>query len=154
MTNYRITATYQNLTDSKVIIVSKGTLTLSAADTSKALNDTNRTPAAAKVSGLAVWDTVSLAAGTDYTLTSEGTTAALPGKYPIYIALKDSQKIQSLQEKYNILLKNAVYTLSGESYTVNAKGDTNGTVSITYQADAASAVLRFPAAADYPKAAR
>lgn len=145
VTNYRITAVYQKsgetLTDSKVIIVSKGTLTLSAADTSKTLNDTNRTPAAAKVSGLAAWDTVSLAAGTDYTLTSEGTTAALPGKYPIYIALKDSQKIQSLQEKYNILLKNAVYTLSGESYTVNAKGDTNGTVSITYQADAASAVL-------------
>ena len=140
VTNYRITATYQNLTDSKVIIVSKGTLTLSAADTSKALNDT-RTPAAAKVSGLAAWDTVSLAAGTDYTLTSEGTTAALPGKYPIYIALKDSQKIQSLQEKYNILLKNAVYTLSGKSYVVSATGDTNGTVSISYQADAASAVL-------------
>lgn len=140
VTNYRITATRQNLTDSKVIIVSKGTLTLSAADTSKALNDT-RTPDAAVLSGLAVWDNDTLTAGTDYTLTSEGTTAALPGKYPIYIALKDSQKIQSLQEKYNILLKNAVYTLSGESYTVNAKGDTNGTVSITYQADAASAVL-------------
>ena len=154
VTNYRITATCQNLTDSKVIIVSKGTLTLSAADTSKALNDTNRTPAAAKVSGLAAWDTVSLAAGTDYTLTSEGTTAALPGKYPIYIALKDSQKIQSLQEKYNILLKNAVYTLSGESYTVNAKGDTNGTVSITYQADAASAVLPVSSGSSLPKGSK
>lgn len=154
VTNYRITATRQNLTDSKVIIVSKGTLTLSAADTSKALNDTNRTPAAAKVSGLAAWDTVSLAAGTDYTLTSEGTTAALPGKYPIYIALKDSQKIQSLQEKYNILLKNAVYTLSGESYTVNAKGDTNGTVSITYQADAASAVLPVSSGSSLPKGSK
>lgn len=153
VTNYRITATRQNLTDSKVIIVSKGTLTLSAADTSKALNDT-RTPAAAKVSGLAAWDTVSLAAGTDYTLTSEGTTAALPGKYPIYIALKDSQKIQSLQEKYNILLKNAVYTLSGESYTVNAKGDTNGTVSITYQADAASAVLPVSSGSSLPKGSK
>lgn len=153
VTNYRITATRQNLTDSKVIIVSKGTLTLSAADTSKALNDT-RTPAAAKVSGLAVWDTVSLAAGTDYTLTSEGTTAALPGKYPIYIALKDSQKIQSLQEKYNILLKNAVYTLSGESYTVNAKGDTNGTVSITYQADAASAVLPVSSGSRLPQGSK
>ena len=154
VTNYRITATCQNLTDSKVIIVSKGTLTLSAADTSKALNDTNCTPAAAKVSGLAAWDTVSLAAGTDYTLTSEGTTAALPGKYPIYIALKDSQKIQSLQEKYNILLKNAVYTLSGESYTVNAKGDTNGTVSITYQADAASAVLPVSSGSSLPKGSK
>lgn len=153
VTNYRITATRQNLTDSKVIIVSKGTLTLSAADTSKALNDT-RTPAAAKVSGLAAWDTVSLAAGTDYTLTSEGTTAALPGKYPIYIALKDSQKIQSLQEKYNILLKNAIYTLSGESYTVNAKGDTNGTVSITYQADAASAVLPVSSGSRLPKGSK
>ena len=71
MTNYRITATCQNLTDSKVIIVSKGTLTLSAADTSKALNDT-RTPAAAKVSGLAAWDNDTLTADTDYTLTSEG----------------------------------------------------------------------------------
>ena len=59
-----------------------------------------------------------------------------------------------MQEKYNILLKNAVYTLSGESYTVNAKGDTNGTVSITYQADAASAVLPVSAAAACPKAAR
>ena len=102
VTNYRITAAYQKsgatLTDSKVIIVSKGTLTLSAADTSKALNDT-RTPDAAKVSGLAAWDTVSLAAGTDYTLTSEGTTAALPGKYPIYIALKDSVAVKSLQQK-------------------------------------------------------
>ncbi len=153
VTNYRITATRQNLTDSKVIIVSKGTLTLSAADTSKALNDT-RTPDAAKVSGLAAWDTVSLAAGTDYTLTSEGTTAALPGKYPIYIALKDSQKIQSLQEKYNILLKNAIYTLSGESYTVNAKGDTNGTVSITYQADAASAVLPVSSGSSLPKGSK
>ena len=76
MTNYRITATCQNLTDSKVIIVSKGTLTLSAADTSKALNDTNRTPAAAEVSGLAAWDNDTLTADTDYTLTSEGTTAA------------------------------------------------------------------------------
>lgn len=144
VTNYRITAAYQKsgetLTDSKVIIVSKGTLTLSAADTSKALNDT-RTPAAAKVSGLAAWDTVSLAAGTDYTLTSEGTTAALPGEYPIYIALKDSNAVKSLQQKYNILLKNAVYTLSGKSYVVSATGDTNGTVSISYQADAASAVL-------------
>lgn len=154
VTNYRITATRQNLTDSKVIIVSKGTLTLSAADTSKALNDTNRTPAAAKVSGLAAWDNDTLTADTDYTLTSEGTTAALPGKYPIYIALKDSQKIQSLQEKYNILLKNAVYTLSGESYTVNAKGDTNGTVSITYQADAASAVLPISSGSSLPKGSK
>lgn len=158
VTNYRITAAYQKsgetLTDSKVIIVSKGTLTLSAADTSKALNDTNRTPAAAKVSGLAAWDNDTLTAGTDYTLTSEGTTAALPGKYPIYIALKDSQKIQSLQEKYNILLKNAVYTLSGESYTVNAKGDTNGTVSITYQADAASAVLPVSSGSSLPKGSK
>ena len=154
VTNYRITATCQNLTDSKVIIVSKGTLTLSAADTSKALNDTNRTPAAAKVSGLAAWDTVSLAAGTDYTLTSEGTTAALPGKYPIYIALKDSVAVKSLQQKYNILLKNAVYTLSGESYTVNAKGDTNGTVSITYQADAASAVLPVSSGSSLPKGSK
>lgn len=141
VTNYRITAARQNLTDSKVIIVSKGTLTLSAADTSKALNDTNRTPDAAEISGLAAWDNNTLTAGTDYTLTSEGTTAALPGEYPIYIALKDSVAVKSLQQKYNILLKNAVYTLSGESYTVNAKGDTNGTVSISYQADAASAVL-------------
>ena len=158
VTNYRITAAYQKsgetLTDSKVIIVSKGTLTLSAADTSKALNDTNRTPAAAKFSGLAAWDNDTLTAGTDYTLTSEGTTAALPGKYPIYIALKDSQKIQSLQEKYNILLKNAVYTLSGESYTVNAKGDTNGTVSITYQADAASAVLPVSSGSSLPKGSK
>ena len=154
VTNYRITATCQNLTDSKVIIVSKGTLTLSAADTSKALNDTNRTPAAAEVSGLAAWDNDTLTADTDYTLTSEGTTAALPGKYPIYIALKDSKKIQSLQEKYNILLKNAVYTLSGESYTVNAKGDTNGTVSITYQADAASAVLPVSSGSSLPKGSK
>ena len=153
VTNYRITATRQNLTDSKVIIVSKGTLTLSAADTSKALNDT-RTPAAAKVSGLAAWDNDTLTAGTDYTLTSEGTTAALPGKYPIYIALKDSQKIQSLQEKYNILLKNAVYTLSGESHTVNAKSDTNGTISITYQADAASAVLPVSSGSRLPKGSK
>ena len=158
VTNYRITAAYQKsgetLTDSKVIIVSKGTLTLSAADTSKALNDTNRTPAAAKVSGLAAWDNGTLTAGTDYTLTSEGVSAALPGEYPIYIALKDSQKIQSLQEKYNILLKNAVYTLSGESYTVNAKGDTNGTVSITYQADAASAVLPVSSGSSLPKGSK
>ena len=158
VTNYRITAAYQKsgetLTDSKVIIVSKGTLTLSAADTSKALNDTNRTPAAAKVSGLAAWDNDTLTAGTDYTLTSEGVSAALPGEYPIYIALKDSQKIQSLQEKYNILLKNAVYTLSGESYTVNAKGDTNGTVSITYQADAASAVLPVSSGSSLPKGSK
>ncbi len=153
VTNYRITATCQNLTDSKVIIVSKGTLTLSAADTSKALNDT-RTPDAAVLSGLAAWDTVSLAADMDYTLTSEGVSAALPGEYPIYIALKDSQKIQSLQEKYNILLKNAVYTLSGESYTVNAKGDTNGTVSITYQADAASAVLPVSSGSSLPKGSK
>ena len=153
VTNYRITATCQNLTDSKVIIVSKGTLTLSAADTSKALNDT-RTPAAAKVSGLAAWDNDTLTADTDYTLTSEGVSAALPGEYPIYIALKDSQKIQSLQEKYNILLKNAVYTLSGESYTVNAKGDTNGTVSITYQADAASAMLPVSSGSSLPKGSK
>lgn len=153
VTNYRITATRQNLTDSKVIIVSKGTLTLSAADTSKALNDT-RTPAAAKVSGLAAWDTVSLAADMDYTLTSEGTTAALPGEYPIYIALKDSVAVKSLQQKYNILLKNAVYTLSGESYTVNAKGDTNGTVSITYQADASSAVLPVSSGSSLPKGSK
>ena len=154
VTNYRITATRQNLTDSKVIIVSKGTLTLSAADTSKALNDTNRTPAAAKVSGLAAWDNGTLTAGPDYTLTSEGTTAALPGKYPIYIALKDSVAVKSLQEKYNILLKNAIYTLSGESYTVNAKGDTNGTVSITYQADAASAVLPVSSGSSLPKGSK
>ena len=154
VTNYRITATCQNLTDSKVIIVSKGTLTLSAADTSKALNDTNRTPAAAKVSGLAAWDNGTLTAGPDYTLTSEGTTAALPGKYPIYIALKDSVAVKSLQEKYNILLKNAIYTLSGESYTVNAKGDTNGTVSITYQADAASAVLPVSSGSSLPKGSK
>lgn len=153
VTNYRITATCQNLTDSKVIIVSKGTLTLSATDTSKALNDT-RTPDAAKVSGLAAWDTVSLAAGTDYTLTSEGTTAALPGKYPIYIALKDSVAVKSLQQKYNILLKNAVYTLSGESYTVNAKGDTNGTVSISYQADTVSAVLPVSSGSSLPKGSK
>ena len=157
VTNYRITAAYQKsgatLTDSKVIIVSKGTLTLSAADTSKALNDT-RTPDAAKVSGLAAWDTVSLAAGTDYTLTSEGVSAALPGEYPIYIALKDSVAVKSLQQKYNILLKNAVYTLSGESYTVNAKGDTNGTVSITYQADAASAVLPVSSGSRLPKGSK
>ena len=154
VTNYRITATCQNLTDSKVIIVSKGTLTLSAADTSKALNDTNRTPAAAEVSGLAAWDNDTLTADTDYTLTSEGTTAALPGKYPIYIALKDSDAVKSLQQKYNILLKNAVYTLSGESYTVNAKGDTNGTVSITYQADAASAVLPVSSGSSLPKGSK
>lgn len=158
VTNYRITAAYQKsgetLTDSKVIIVSKGTLTLSAADTSKALNDTNRTSAAAKVSGLAAWDNDTLTAGTDYTLTSEGTTAALPGKYPIYIALKDSVAVKSLQQKYNILLKNAVYTLSGESYTVNAKGDTNGTVSITYQADAASAVLPVSSGSSLPKGSK
>ena len=157
VTNYRITAAYQKsgetLTDSKVIIVSKGTLTLSAADTSKALNDT-RTPDAAKVSGLAAWDNDTLTAGTDYTLTSEGTTAALPGKYPIYIALKDSVAVKSLQQKYNILLKNAVYTLSGESYTVNAKGDTNGTVSITYQADAASAVLPVSSGSRLPKGSK
>lgn len=158
VTNYRITAAYQKsgetLTDSKVIIVSKGTLTLSAADTSKALNDTNRTPAAAKVSGLAAWDNDTLTAGTDYTLTSEGTTVALPGEYPIYIALKDSNAVKSLQQKYNILLKNAVYTLSGESYTVNAKGDTNGTVSITYQADAASAVLPVSSGSSLPKGSK
>ena len=153
VTNYRITATRQNLTDSKVIIVSKGTLTLSAADTSKALNDT-RTPDAAVLSGLAVWDNDTLTAGTDYTLTSEGTTAALPGKYPIYIALKDSVAVKSLQQKYNILLKNAIYTLSGESYTVNAKGDTNGTVSITYQADAASAVLPVSSGSSLPKGSK
>lgn len=154
VTNYRITATRQNLTDSKVIIVSKGTLTLSAADTSKALNDTTRTPDAAVLSGLAAWDNDTLTADTDYTLTSEGTTAALPGKYPIYIALKDSVAVKSLQQKYNILLKNAVYTLSGESYTVNAKGDTNGTVSITYQADAASAVLPVSSGSSLPKGSK
>lgn len=158
VTNYRITATYQKsgetLTDSKVIIVGKGTLTLSAADTSKALNDTNRTPDAAEVSGLAAWDNGTLTAGTDYTLTSEGTTAALPSEYPIYIALKDSVSVKSLQQKYNILLKNAVYTLSGESYTVNAKGDTNGTVSITYQADAASAVLPVSSGSSLPKGSK
>ena len=87
-------------------------------------------------------------------LTSEGTTAALPGKYPIYIALKDSVAVKSLQQKYNILLKNAVYTLSGESYTVNAKGDTNGTVSITYQADAASAVLPVSSGSSLPKGSK
>lgn len=154
VTNYRITATRQNLTDSKVIIVSKGTLTLSAADTSKALNDTTRTPDAAVLSGLAAWDNDTLTADTDYTLTSEGVSAALPGEYPIYIALKDSVVVKSLQQKYNILLKNAVYTLSGESYTVNAKGDTNGTVSITYQADAASAVLPVSSGSSLPKGSK
>ena len=158
VTNYRITAAYQKsgetLTDSKVIIVSKGTLTLSAADTSKALNDTNRAPAAAEVSGLAAWDNDTLTAGTDYTLTSEGTTVALPGEYPIYIALKDSNAVKSLQQKYNILLKNAVYTLSGKSYVVSATGDTNGTVSISYQADAASAVLPVSSGSRLPKGSK
>lgn len=151
VTNYRITATHEALTDSKVVIVDKGTITLSATDTKKALNVTDRAPKNAALSGLATWDAVTLTAGTDYTLTSEGASATLPGEYPIYIALKDSETVKSLREKYNILLKNAVYTLSGESYTVNAKGDTNGTVSITYQADSASAILPVASGSSLPK---
>ena len=147
VTNYRITATYtdpitkETLTDSKVIVVNKGTATLSAANTAHNLNDTDRAPEAAVLTGLASWDKTLLTAGTDYTLTTEGTAATTPGEYPIYIALKDTEPVKALQEKYNILLKNATYTLNAVSYEVTAAGDTNGSVSITYQTDASSATL-------------
>ena len=145
VTNYLITASYtqngETFTDSKVVIVDKCTAMLSAVDTNKTLKDTDRSAKTAVLSGVAPWDTVSLKTDTDYTLISEGVTATVPGEYPIYIALKDSASVKSLNEKYNILLKNASYKLSGSSYTVSATGDANGTVSIAYQADKASSIL-------------
>lgn len=154
VTSYIITATYtqngENLTDSKAIIVDRGIATLSATDTSRAQNDADRSVNDAVLSGVAPWENVSLKESTDYTLTSEGITAALPGEYPIYLALKASATVKSLEEKYILQLKNAVYTLSASSYTVSAQGDTNGTVSVTYKADAASATLPFAGGSKLP----
>ena len=145
VTSYLITAAYtqngETLTDSTVIIVDRGMATLSATDTNKAQNDADRSANDVILSGIAPWDAVSLTEGTDYTLTCEGITADLPGEYPIYIALKNSAAVKSLEEKYILQVKNATYTLFASSYTVSAAGDTNGTVSVTYQADEASATL-------------
>lgn len=154
VTSYLITAVYtqngEKLTDSKAIIVDRGIATLSATDTSKAQNDADRSVNDAVLSGVAPWENVSLKEGTDYTLTSEGITAALLGEYPIYLALKSSATVKALEKKYILQLKNAVYTLLASSYTVSAQGDTNGTVSVTYKADAASATLPFAGGSKLP----
>ena len=150
---FRITAANDNLTASAVISVGKATLTIAAQDTEKAVNDENRDSADATIT-TNNGQMVRLTRNTDYTVTSEGTTATLPGTYPIQVALKDTQTIRDLQTNYNIITQGATYTLTSEAYQVTAAAGANGSVSVSYQADSASALVPVQSGTSLPEGSK
>ena len=150
---FRITAANDNLTASAVISVGKATLTIAAQDTEKAVNDENRDSADATIT-TNNGQMVRLTRNTDYTVTSEGTTATLPGTYPIQVALKDTQTIRDLQTNYNIITQGATYTLTSEAYQVTAAAGANGSVSVSYQADDNSAVVPVQSGTSLPEGSK
>ena len=148
---FRITATNESLTASAVISVGKATLTLAAQDTEKAVNGSDRGPVDVTIT-TNNGQTVSLTKGTDYTVTSDGTTATIPGTYPIQVALVDnSNTVKNLQANYNIITQGATYTLTSEAYQVTATAGGNGSVSISYQADDNSAVVPVQSGTHLPE---
>ena len=148
---FRITAKNDNITASAVISVGKATLTLAAQDTEKAVNDENRNPADVTIT-TNNGQTVSLIKGIDYTVTSDGTTATIPGTYPIQVALVDtSDTVNGHQANYNIITQGATYTLTSKAYPVTATAGANGSVSISYQADSASATVPVQSGTHLPE---
>lgn len=135
VTSFLITATNSGLTASEVIVVGKGTLTISATETTRSINQSgsDRNPEEASITGSATWDTTNLTQGKDYKLTTDGTTSQEIGEYPITPSLLSTQDITLLQKSYNILMKTASYTLQSKSYTVTAAAGANGLVSMTCQ---------------------
>ncbi|WP_458862591.1 InlB B-repeat-containing protein [Acidaminobacterium chupaoyuni] len=144
VTNYQITAEKDGRSDSKIIVVNKGTLVLAATNTVKSVNDTDRKPLDATVSGAAEWDAPALQRGVDYMLSTDGAlSGAEIGEYPITVSLVDTDQnantvtytpaVQALAEKYNITLQKAVYQLNNESYQVNLSAGVNGGIGMTCQ---------------------
>ena len=112
VTTYIVTASYGGKTADAVISVGKGTLTLAATNVSHSVNDAQRDDLTATVTGLTSWDAGTvLTAGTDYKLSSPGTTATEKGEYSILVSLLSTAEVAALQKNYNLMLQNAVYTL-------------------------------------------
>ncbi len=148
---FRITAKNDNLTASAVISVGKATLTLAAQDTKRAVNGSEREPADVTIT-TNNGQTVSLTKGIDYTVTSDGTTATIPGTYPIQVALVDtSDTVNGHQANYNIITQGATYTLTSKAYPVTATAGANGSVSISYQADGNSATVPVQSGTNLPE---
>ena len=150
VSTFRITATNDFLTASAVISAGKATLTLAAQDSERAVNGSEREPADVTIT-TNNGQTVSLTKNIDYTLTSDGTTATIPGTYPIQVALKNTSAVQNLQANYNIITQGATYTLTSEAYQVTATAGANGSVSVSYQADSASATVPVQSGTSLPE---
>jgi len=132
---FLVKVTDGKLSDSAVISVNKGKLTILPDDQESAINK-ERKNLTAKLSGYAAFDEAlinSLSAGVDYQLTSNALSAQTAGEYAIYPRLCSTEAMNKVEKLYNITLKNGVYKLTANSYVVNAETDNRGTVEVAYE---------------------
>lgn len=143
-TNFLITAKNGDLTATAVTAAGKATLTITADNISSTVETEDRPAMTIKTEpdqtltvGTESGDSTS-----DVILTSSGPTAAAPGSYPITAALNDTDKnenvvtrtntVSGLLEKYNIILKSGIYTLSTQTYPLTLTAGANGSASVDY----------------------
>ncbi len=132
---FNITAKKDNVSDSAVIHVDKGLITISADDQTSSVNK-ERNDLTASIVGYASFDESkinNLTPGTDYEMQSDAISTDAAGDYIVYPVLKNTDKMQDLQNLYSIILEKGLYTLTSSAYEVNVETDTKGTAEIKYE---------------------
>ena len=170
---YRIEAAYQGRTAAADVEITKADLTLQAISTTKHISAADRSCEKAELMGFSRdGDAVELERGKDYELSclAENAEFTAPGKYSIvpYLVLSEadpedetvqeglpSEKVQKLQENYNIQFANATYTLLTETYQVSAETSSDhGSLDLSYQEEGYSNEISFDSGAQLPEGSR
>ncbi len=132
---FNIIAKKNNVSDSAVIHVDKGLLTIVADNQTSSVNK-QRNDLTASITGYAFFDESkinNLTPGTDYAMQSEAISADSAGEYIVYPILQNTDNMKSLQDVYSIILKNGLYTLTSSSYEVNVETGTKGSADVKYE---------------------
>ncbi len=125
----------------KSIWVSKADLYITAKDTEKGINDSDRSCEDADVTGLKSWDSGYMPErDKDYVISSAGVTAQEQGTYDITNNIlmdkndKYTANMDYLDDRYNMKFVNAKYKLVGNVYTVaGGTSSTHGSIAIKYK---------------------
>ena len=125
----------------KSIWVSKADLYITAKDTEKGINDSDRSCEDADVTGLKSWDSGYMPErDKDYVISSTGVTAQEQGTYDITNNIlmdkndKYTANMDYLDDRYNMKFVNAKYKLVGNVYTVaGGTSSTHGSIAIKYK---------------------
>ncbi|MGN0394851.1 MAG: fibronectin type III domain-containing protein, partial [Coprococcus sp.] len=126
--NFKLKAARNGSTVEEIINVSMAKIIISAVDTEKGINDADRSCADAVITGIKSWDRqYTPVRDVDYELQSDGVSSNILGEYTIngsIIRNEDNSytdNIAYLSERYNLGMRSAQYTLTGNVYTVTAK---------------------------------